>query len=277
MPKEVFGRGYNFLPKSEILSFEEVTRLAKVFVGLGVQKLRITGGEPLLRRDIELIAQFNGINGLLDIALTTNGSALEQKAEALFQAGLRRVTVSLDSLDDATFRAMNDVDFPMQNVLRGIDAALDAGFEKIKINMVVKRGINEEHILPMVQRFCGPRYVLRFIEYMDVGNSNGWRMNDVVTAQEIVDRISAVMALRPLPANYDGETALRYALPDGGEIGIIASVTKPFCQGCTRARLTADGKLYTCLFATTGHDLRAPLRSGAGEEVLSELISTIWQ
>jgi cyclic pyranopterin phosphate synthase len=276
MPKEVFGRGYDFLPRAEILSLEECARLVRIFATLGMEKLRITGGEPLLRRNIEaLIRMVHDTPGLRDIALTTNASVLADKAAALRAAGLHRLTVSLDALDDATFRAMNDVDFPVERVLAGIDAALDAGFSPIKINMVVKRGVNEAQIGPMARRFSGPRYTLRFIEYMDVGNSNGWRMDDVVTADEILARIDT--PLTPLPANYEGETALRYSNTDGGEIGIIASVSRPFCKGCTRARLTADGKLFTCLFASHGHDLRTPLRSGASDSEIASLLENIWR
>ncbi len=279
MPKEVFGRGYDFLPKTDILSFEELARLAQIFVGLGVEKVRLTGGEPLLRRDLErLVAQIHAIGELKDLALTTNGALLPQKAQALRDAGLRRLTVSLDALDDVTFRAMNDVDFPVSGVLAGLDAALAAGFAPIKINMVVKRGTNEQEIAPMARRFAGPEYILRFIEYMDVGNSNGWHMADVVPAAEIVERVGSVIGLSVLPPNYSGETAVRYRTEQGGEIGVIASVTQPFCLGCTRARVTADGRLHTCLFsATAGVDLRTPLRAGASDAELSALVSSVWQ
>jgi GTP 3',8-cyclase len=279
MPKEVFGHGYDFLPKADILSFEEMTRLARVFVGLGVEKVRLTGGEPLLRRDLErLVEQIARIDDLHDLALTTNGVLLPQKARALHDAGLRRVTVSLDALDDAVFRAMNDVDYPVSGVLAGIDAALAAGFAPIKINMVVKRGLNEGEIAPMARRFSGPEFVLRFIEYMDVGNSNGWRMTDVVPAAEILERVRGEVELTPMAPNYSGETAIRYRMSGGGEVGIIASVTQPFCRGCTRARITADGRLHTCLFsATRGVDLREALRSGAPDAVLREMIGRVWQ
>jgi cyclic pyranopterin phosphate synthase len=277
MPKEVFGRGYDFLPKNDILSFEELTRIAGIFVALGVEKIRVTGGEPLLRRDIDrLISQLAGIGNLRDLALTTNGSLLAGKAAALRGAGLRRVTVSLDSIDERTFAAMNDVDFPVAKVLAGIDAAVAAGFTPIKINMVVKRGVNDQDVVAMARRFSGPRFVMRFIEYMDVGNSNGWRMDDVVPAAEIVDRIAAVLPVEPLPPGHPGETAIRYRLPDGGEMGVIASVTRPFCRGCTRARLTADGKLFSCLFAGNGCDLRGPLRAGAGDAELMDVIRQVW-
>ncbi len=279
MPKEVFGRGYDFLPKADILSFEELTRLAKVFVGLGVEKVRLTGGEPLLRRDLEkLIEKIAALDGLHDLALTTNGVLLPQKASALHDAGLRRITVSLDALDDATFRAMNDADYPVAGVLAGIDAALAVGFAPIKINMVVKRGANEGEIAAMARRFSGPEFVLRFIEYMDVGNSNGWRMADVVPAAEIIQRVSAEVALTPLPPNYSGETAVRYRTSQGGEVGVIASVTQPFCRGCTRARITADGRLHTCLFSSSdGVDLRAALREGATDATLASMIGQVWQ
>jgi GTP 3',8-cyclase len=276
MPKEVFGRGYDFLPRAEILSLEECARLVRIFATLGMEKLRITGGEPLLRRNVEkLIQMVSETPGLRDIALTTNASVLSEKAQVLRDTGLSRITVSLDALNYATFRAMNDVDFPVARVLAGIDAALAAGFSPIKINMVVKRGVNEHEIAQMARRFSGPRYTLRFIEYMDVGNSNGWRMDDVVPASEILARID--MPVTPLPPNYEGETALRYRTPDGGEIGIIASVSRPFCKGCTRARLTADGKLFTCLFSNHGHDLRAPLRNGASDAEISAMIEGIWR
>ncbi len=276
MPKEVFGRGYDFLPKNDILTFEELTRVARVFVSLGVEKVRVTGGEPLMRRDIEqLIAQLAVIAGLRDLTLTTNGSMLAQKARALRDAGLRRITVSLDSLDDAIFRAMNDVDFPVARVLEGIEAARMAGFSPIKINMVVKRGVNEDGVAAMAQRFAGPEFVVRFIEYMDVGNSNGWRMADVVPATEILERIGGT--LTPLQPNYEGETALRFRTSEGGEVGVIASVTRPFCQGCTRARVTAEGRLFTCLFAQNGHDLRSLLRASADDAELAATVSRVWQ
>lgn len=275
MPREVFGHGYDFLPKADILSFEEITRLARIFIELGVEKLRLTGGEPLLRRDLEhLISQLSALNGLRDLTLTTNGSLLAAKARQLRDAGLQRLTVSLDALDDAVFRRMADADYPVSRVIEGIEVAAACGFAPVKINMVVRRGVNEQEIPAMVRRFSGPNFVLRFIEYMDVGNTNGWRMEDVVPASEILDRVSE--PLTPLPANYAGETALRYRTASGSEIGIIASVTKPFCRGCTRARLAADGKLYTCLFANEGHDLRAILRSSADDAVLAVAIAKIW-
>ena len=278
MPKEVFGRGYDFLPKDHILSFEELTRISRIFVGLGVEKIRLTGGEPLLRRDIDrLVAQLSPLDGLQDLTLTTNGSLLAEKAAPLRAAGLRRLTVSLDSINDATFAAMNDMNFPLTRVLAGIDAALAAGFSPIKLNMVVKRGVNESEVAAMTRRFSGPDFIVRFIEYMDVGNSNGWRMTDVVPASEILTRIGESVALMPMPRNYPGETALRYRTPEGGEIGIIASVTRPFCGDCTRARLTAEGTLFTCLFASRGMELREFMRSGASDEVLREKISAVWK
>ena len=277
MPKEVFGRDYRFLPRRELLTFEEIERVARVVVGLGVHKLRITGGEPLLRRDLEvLVAGFSGL-GDLDLTLTTNGALLAQKAQALADAGLSRVTVSLDSLDDEVFRAMNDVDFPVARVLAGIDAAAAAGLP-VKINVVVKRGLNEDSILGVARRFRGTGHVVRFIEFMDVGATNGWRMDDVVPAAEVVRTIDAELPLEPVEPSYRGEVAQRYRYRDGsGEVGVIASVTQPFCGNCTRARLSADGKLYTCLFAIRGHDLRAVLRSGARDEELDAAIRAVWE
>jgi cyclic pyranopterin phosphate synthase len=277
MPKEVFGRDYAFLERRELLTFEEIERLARVFVAHGVEKIRITGGEPLVRRDLErLIEQLATIDGL-DLTLTTNGSLLPQKAQALRDAGLRRVTVSLDSLDDRVFSAMNDVDFPVQRVLEGIDAAAAAGLP-VKVNMVVKRGLNEEAILPMAREFRERGQILRFIEYMDVGHTNGWRLDDVVPAAEIVETIETEFPLEPLGPNYPGEVARRWRYRDGaGEIGVIASVTQPFCGTCTRARLSAEGRLYTCLFALRGHDLRALVRGGASDEELHEAIGTTWR
>ena len=274
MPREVFDRDHQFLPKSEILSFEELTRVARVFAELGVEKIRLTGGEPLLRRNLEsLVASLSAVQGVRDLTLTTNGSLLAEKAAALRSAGLRRLTVSLDSLDDATFRRMADAEFPVSRVLAGIDAAVAVGFAPIKINMVVQRGVNEQEIPAMVRRFGGPEFILRFIEYMDVGNTNGWQMSDVVPAGEILDRIGG--EITPLPPNYSGETALRYRTAQGGEIGVIASVTQPFCRGCTRARLAADGRLYTCLFANEGHDVRALVRH-LDDAALKAAIAAIW-
>ncbi len=276
MPKEVFGREYAFLDRKELLSLEEIARVAGVFAQLGVRTVRITGGEPLVRRNVEhLVELLAAIEPKLELALTTNGSLLRQKAETLAAAGLDRVTVSLDSLDNEAFRALNDVDFPVEAVLDGIDAAADAGLP-VKVNAVLKRGVNDHDLLAVAERFRGTGHVLRFIEYMDVGSTNGWRLEDVVAADEIVRRIGERWPLEPVPAATDA-TALRYRYADGaGEIGVIASVTKPFCGGCSRARLSAEGRLYTCLFAARGHDLRAPLRLGATDEELAETLRGIW-
>jgi GTP 3',8-cyclase len=277
MPKEVFGSDYQFLERKEILTFEEIARLARLFRGLGIEKVRLTGGEPLVRRNLEqLVGLLAGIPGL-DLTLTTNASLLKRKAQGLKAAGLKRITVSLDSLDDAVFRRMNDVDFPVAKVLEGIDTAAAVGLAPVKVNMVVKRGENEGSILPMARRFHGSGHILRFIEYMDVGHSNGWRMDDVVSAREIVEMISREMPLEPLDPNYTGEVAERWRYRDGGgEIGMIASVTQAFCRDCTRARLSTEGKLYTCLFATNGHDLRSLLRDGASDEEIVRAITGIW-
>ncbi len=274
MPKEFFGREHAFLPRTEILSFEEIARVVRLTSELGVEKIRLTGGEPLLRKDLaRLVAQLAAIPGVRDLTLTTNGSLLSGQARTLRAAGLQRLTVSLDALDDATFRTMNDVDFPVQRVLAGIDAALAAGFTPIKINAVIRRGMNEHAVADLAAYFAGPQFIVRFIEYMDVGNTNGWRLDDVVSAAEIAARLG----LSPLPAQYRGEVARRFRTAAGGEIGIIASVTQPFCGDCTRLRLSADGQLYTCLFATLGHDLRAPLRAGATDTDLRALLSAIWR
>jgi cyclic pyranopterin phosphate synthase len=277
MPSEVFGRDYRFLPRRELLTFEEIERVARVLVDLGVHKLRLTGGEPLLRRDVErLVARLAGL-GDLDITLTTNAALLEQKARSLVDAGLSRVTVSLDSLDDTVFRAMNDADFPVTRVLEGIDAAAALGLP-VKVNVVVKRGVNESSIVEIARHFRGTGHVVRFIEYMDVGATNGWRLDDVVPADEIVATVGAEFALAPVEPAYRGEVARRYRYVDGsGEIGVIASVTQPFCGDCTRARLSADGKLYTCLFAVRGHDLRAIVRSGAPDAEIDETIRSVWE
>src|SRR5438874_2991312 len=277
MPKEVFGKDFQFLPRAEILTFEEIERLARIFVALGVQKIRLTGGEPLVRRNLEVLVEKLAKIGELDLTLTTNGSLLSQKARPLAEAGLRRVTVSLDSLDDATFKRMNDADFPVAKVLAGIEAAHAAGLAPIKINMVTKRGVNETSIVPMARYFKGTGMTLRFIEFMDVGSTNGWRLDDVVPAREIIAMIDREMPLEPVQSGYRGEVAARYRYKDGGgEIGVISSVTQPFCADCTRARLSADGALYTCLFATQGHDLRALLRSGASDEEISSAIAAVW-
>ena len=278
MPRSVFGRDYEFLRRTELLTFEEIERLVRVFAAGGVQKVRLTGGEPLLRRDLEeLIALLAAIGGL-ELTLTTNASLLPEKAPLLRDAGLDRITVSLDSLDDDTFRTMNDADFPVERVLAGIDAATAAGFSPIKINMVVKRGVNDADVVPIAERFRGTGHIVRFIEYMDVGSTNGWRLDDVVPAGEIIDSINAVFEVEPAEANYAGEVAQRWRYRDGsGEIGVIASVTQPFCRDCTRARLSAEGMLYTCLFASQGHDVRALLRGGASDEAIAERIGTIWR
>ena len=278
MPKEIFGRDFTFLPRSELLSFEEIARVARAFAGEGVSKIRLTGGEPLLRRGLEqLVAMLAEIEQITDIALTTNGSALATRAKALKTAGLTRVSVSLDALDDDTFAVMNDVAFPVSRVLAGIDAAAAAGLAPVKVNMVVKRRVNDHCLTAMAERFRGSGHILRFIEYMDVGATNGWRMADVVPAAEIVSTIDQQWPLEPLEPSYPGEVATRYRYRDGaGEIGVIASVTQPFCGACTRARLSADGKLHTCLFATDGHDLRALLRAPASDQQLATEIRSIW-
>ena len=277
MPREIFGPEYQFLHRDQILTFEEITRLARLFAAQGVRKVRLTGGEPLVRRDLPLLVSMLAEIPDLDLTLTTNGSLLARQARALKQAGLKRVTVSLDSLDDETFKRMNDVDFPVAKVLEGMDVAADAGLGPIKVNMVVKRGLNESSILPMARFFREKGYILRFIEYMDVGHSNGWRLDDVVPAAEIVKMINAEMPLEPADPNYTGEVAERWRYKDGrGEIGVIASVTQAFCSTCTRARLSAEGKLYTCLFAVKGHDFRELLRNGATDEEISQAIARVW-
>ena len=277
MPKELFGKDYAFLPQSQVLTFEEIARLVRIFAGLGVQKVRLTGGEPLVRRDVEKLVAMIAPIGDLDLTLTTNGSLLAGKAQRLADAGLRRITVSLDSLDDATFKRMNDVDFPVQRVLDGIAAAERAGLSPIKVNMVVRRGLNETSVLPMARHFRGTGHVLRFIEYMDVGTSNGWRLDDVVPAREIIATIDREFPLESVEPAYRGEVAGRYRYRDGsGEIGVISSVTQPFCADCTRARLSADGSLYTCLFATQGQDLKSLLRAGATDDDLRVAIQGVW-
>jgi cyclic pyranopterin phosphate synthase len=279
MPKEIFGPNYAYLDHAAVLSYEEITRLAKLFVACGVRKIRLTGGEPLVRRQIEkLVQMLAAVSGVEDLSLTTNGSALtKEKARMLKEAGLHRITISLDALDDATFMAMNDVSFPVARVLQAIDNAAAIGFAPIKVNMVVKRGQNEAHVLPMARYFRGSGHIVRFIEYMDVGTTNGWRLDEVVPAAEIVDTINAVYPIEPVAANYRGEVAKRWRYRDGaGEVGVIASVTQPFCGGCTRARLSAEGMLYTCLFATAGHDLRRLLRAGVSDEHIRDAISVIW-
>jgi cyclic pyranopterin phosphate synthase len=277
MPKEVFGRDYQFLERRELLTFEEIERLARVFAGLGVRAIRLTGGEPLVRRNVEeLVARLAAIPGLDDLALTTNGSLLAAKAQSLADAGLGRVTVSLDSLDDASFRELNDVGFPVARVLAGIDAAADAGLP-VKVNAVVKRGVNDGDVVELARRFRHTGHVLRFIEYMDVGHTNGWRMDDVVSAAEIVGAIDEVWPLEAVDPARPDEVARRWRYADGaGEIGMVTSVTQPFCGGCSRARLSAEGKLYTCLFGVKGHDLRALVRSGSSDERLAEELGAIW-
>ncbi len=276
MPKTVFGQDHRFMDRKELLTFEELERVARVFAELGVEKIRLTGGEPLLRKELEtLVERLDSIDGL-DLTLTTNASLLARKAEALRAAGLDRVNVSLDSLDDATFRAMNDVDFPVTRVLEGIDAAAAAGLP-VKVNAVVKRGVNDGGVVEMARHFRGTGHSLRFIEYMDVGATNGWRLDDVVPAAEIVSRIGAVFPLEPVDAAYRGEVAQRFRYRDGaGEVGVIASVTQPFCGDCTRARISAEGKFYTCLFAVRGTDLRALLRGGASDDDLRDAIAGVW-
>jgi cyclic pyranopterin phosphate synthase len=279
MPKEVFDADYAFLPHEELLTFEEIVRLAALFRGHGMQKIRLTGGEPLLRKGIEeLVAMLSAQFPDVDLTLTTNGSALKAKAAALKRAGLKRVTVSLDSLDEATFRKMNDVDFPAARVLEAIDAAAAAGLAPVKVNMVVKRGVNDHEIADMARRFRGTGHIVRFIEYMDVGSTNGWRMDDVIPSAEVVRRIHAAFPLEPADPNYSGEVAERWRYLDGqGEIGVISSVTEAFCSTCTRARLSTDGALYTCLFAQKGFDLKALLRGGASDAAISEAIAAVWQ
>jgi cyclic pyranopterin phosphate synthase len=278
MPKEVFGRDYKFLARDEILTFEEITRVARVAVSLGVEKIRLTGGEPTVRNGLpDLVRMLAAIDGLRDLTMTTNATLLPTLAAPLREAGLSRITASLDSLDDQTFRAMNDVDFPVSRVLDGIEAARAAGFSPIKINTVVRRGINESSITDLPRRFSGPDYIVRFIEYMDVGHTNGWKLDDIIPAAEIVERLDAANPIEPADPNYRGEVARRWRFKDGsGEVGVIASVTQPFCGDCTRLRLSADGNLYTCLFAIKGHDLRTPLRTGATDEDLAAQLTGIW-
>lgn len=278
MPREIFGPGYKFLPKEELLSFEEITRLAWIFASLGVRKIRLTGGEPLLRQDLDkLVTMLAKIPGL-ELTLTTNGSLLARQAQALKDAGLDRVTVSLDSLDDVVFRQMNDVQFPVERVLEGIQAAERAGFSPIKINMVAKRGVNEHTILQMARHFQNTPHIVRFIEYMDVGTTNGWQLDEVVPAKEIIEQINAELPIEPIQPNYHGEVAMRWRYKHGsGEIGLIASVTQPFCGDCTRTRLSARGQLFTCLFATDGFDLRQLLRGGANDADIEKQIRLLWE
>jgi GTP 3',8-cyclase len=277
MPREVFDSSYRFLPHAAILSFEEIARLARIFVGLGVRKIRLTGGEPLVRRDLHrLVAMLAGLGA--ELTLTSNGSLLAKQAAALRQAGLQRVTVSLDSLDDATFRRMNDADFPVARVLEAIDAAAQAGLAPVKINMVVKRGLNDGQILAMAERWRSSGHILRFIEYMDVGATNGWRMDEVVPSAEVVSRVAARWPLAPVDPNYAGEVAGRWRYLDGaGEIGVISSVTQAFCASCTRMRLSTEGSLFTCLFAQSGHDLKALVRGGASDDEIRDEIAAVWR
>lgn len=278
MPKTVFGRDYPFLPRTDLLTFEEIYRLVKLFAARGVKKVRLTGGEPLLRHYVEKLITMLADIPDLEITLTTNGSLLTQKAKALYAAGLKRVTVSLDALDDAVFRRMNDVDFPVAQVLAGIEAAASAGLGPIKINMVVKRAVNDHEVVDLARHFRGSGHILRFIEYMDVGSSNGWKLDEVVPSAEIVRRIDAEFPLQPIDPNYPGEVAQRWRYKDGtGEIGVISSVTRAFCESCTRIRLSTEGKLYTCLFAQSGHDLRNLLRAGASDAELDAAITGVWQ
>ena len=278
MPKEVFGADHAFLTRAEVIRFDEIQRIVRAAVSLGVRKVRLTGGEPLVRRNLEeLVAALTAIDGIEDLTLTTNGSLLAAKAQALADAGLHRVTVSLDALDDATFMRMNDVGFPVGRVLDGIAAADAAGIGPVKVNAVIRRGINEHAVIDLAEHFRGTGTTVRFIEYMDVGATNRWRLDDVVPAAEIVSTIGARWTLVPVEAEYRGEVARRYRYADGaGEIGVISSVSDPFCGDCTRARLSADGRLFTCLFAGSGHDLRTPLRNGATDADLTDAIASIW-
>ena len=278
MPAEIFGESYQFLPKEEILSFEEIARLARIFVGLGVNKLRITGGEPLLRIDLHrLVAMLAGIEGMEDLTLTTNGYLLAQQAQQLKDAGLKRVTVSLDTLDDDIFKKMNGRGFGSRRVLQGIERAAAVGLSPVKINAVVQKGVNDGTIVELARYFKGTGHILRFIEYMDVGNRNGWKWDEVVPATEIIQRIDAEMPLEPVESGYRGEVAMRYRYRDGeGEVGVIASVTQPFCGDCTRSRLSTDGLIYTCLFASRGLSLKDPLRAGASDVELRDIIAGVW-
>ena len=283
MPKEIFGKDFSFMEREDLLTFEEITRLARIAVAHGVEKIRLTGGEPLLRKELEELVGMLAMlktpdGGDIDIALTTNGSALAVKAQSLKDAGLKRVTVSLDSLDDATFKDMNDVNFPVAKVLHGIDMAHQVGLGPIKINMVIKRGQNDQDIVAMARHFKRTPYILRFIEFMDVGNSNGWKMDEVVPSAEVISRINAELPVEEVAPNYNGETSARWRYRDGGgEIGVISSVTQAFCHTCTRVRISTDGKLFTCLFATDGHDLRALMRNGCSDEQLSTAMINIWR
>ena len=279
MPREVFGPDYQFLQRDELLTYEEIARLTRLFVAHGVEKIRVTGGEPLVRRDLDhLIAQLAGIPGLKDLTLTTNGSLLRAQAARLATAGLKRITVSLDSLDDAIFRSMNDSGVPVATVLDGIAAAAEAGLKPIKINAVVQRGVNDHTIVDLARHFRGSGHIVRFIEFMDVGTTNGWRMDHVVTAREMVERINAALPIEPAEPNYRGEVARRWRYRDGGgEIGFITSISEPFCGDCTRARLSPEGQLYTCLFGIRGHDFRSLLRNGASDEAIADFLRSVWR
>jgi cyclic pyranopterin phosphate synthase len=279
MPKEIFGPDHAFLQRDELLSYEEIARVARIFVGLGVEKIRLTGGEPLVRRDLpELVHQLASIDGLQDLTLTTNGSLLRRQAKPLKDAGLKRITVSLDSLDNSIFQRMNDVGVPVETILDGIAAADDAGLQPIKVNCVVERGVNDHTIVDLARHFKGTGKILRFIEFMDVGNTNGWNLRRVVSAKEIVERIDAELPIEPADPNYRGEVAKRWRYLDGsGEIGIISSITQPFCGDCTRIRLSPEGELFTCLFGAHGFDLRSVIRSGASDEALAEAIGKVWR
>ncbi|HUU71422.1 MAG TPA: GTP 3',8-cyclase MoaA [Burkholderiales bacterium] len=278
MPKEVYGRDFQFLERKQLLSFDEINRLVTIFKDHGIEKIRITGGEPLVRRQLERLIEMLAQDSSLDLTLTTNASLLKQKAQLLKDAGLKRVTVSLDSLDDTVFRAMNDVDFPVAKVLAGIEEASRVGLNPVKINMVVKRGANDETAVEMARYFKGTGHILRFIEFMDVGHTNGWQMGHVVPSRELVERINQVYPIEPAEPNYVGEVAERWRYTDGsGEIGFISSVTQAFCRDCTRARLSAEGSVYTCLFATRGTDLRTLLRTGASDEQISDVIANVWR
>lgn len=279
MPREVFGPGFQFLQRDALLTYEEITRLTRIFVAHGVEKIRVTGGEPLVRRDLDqLIREINEIPGVLDLTLTTNGSLLRAQAKKLADAGLQRITVSLDALDDETFMAMNDAGVPVSVVLDGIAAAQEAGLAPIKVNAVVKRGVNDHAIVDLARHFRGTGVIVRFIEFMDVGATNGWQMEHVVPAREVLDRIDSVFPIEPMDPNYAGEVAKRWRYKDGaGEVGVITSITEPFCGNCTRARLSPEGELYTCLFGSRGHDLRAFLRNGATDQEISDFLGTVWR
>jgi len=277
MPSEIFGRDYAFLPREQLLSFEEVTRLARIFHAHGVRKFRLTGGEPMMRKDIERLIGMLAAIPEVEIALTTNGSFPVERVQSLRNAGLDRMTVSLDSLDDAIFKAMNDVDFPVERVLEWIDASASAGFGPVKINAVIKRGVNEHGILPLARYFKARGHIVRFIEYMDVGATNGWRMDDVVSSREVIEMINAELPIEPADPNYFGEVAQRWRYVDGGgEVGVISSVTQAFCRTCTRARLSAEGRLFTCLFAVGGFDFRSMLRNGADDDEISAALGKVW-